>query len=106
LPTREDLRRVKVNRHRKIVFDEREVSKDNYEFTLNNKVFDPNRVMTMKLNSVEQWKLVNRNDEWHTFHIHVNDFQVISVNGRRWTHVDYEDNLLLPPNSTSIVRTR
>jgi FtsP/CotA-like multicopper oxidase with cupredoxin domain len=106
LPTREDLRKVAVDRRRTVIFDEREVSKNNFDFTLNGQVFDPNRVMTMKLNAVEQWKLVNRNDEWHTFHIHVNDFQVISVGGRKRRYVDYEDNLLLPPNSSSIIRTR
>ena len=43
----------------------------------------PNRTdVTMKLGSVEQWTLVNETSEWHTFHIHINDFQVVSVAGK------------------------
>jgi FtsP/CotA-like multicopper oxidase with cupredoxin domain len=53
----------------------------------------------MKLGSVEQWTLVNTNTEWRTFHIHTDDFQVVSAAGKRVLHVDYEDNLALPPNS-------
>ena len=32
------------------------------------------------------------------FHIHINDFQVVSVAGKRVPYVDYEDNVALPPN--------
>lgn len=103
--TQEDLRRMRVDRRRAIVFDEEETASGGTDFLLNGHVFDPNRVTTMKLNSVEEWKLVNRNTEWHTFHIHVNDFQVISVNGKKRNFVDYEDNVMLPPKSTVVIRT-
>lgn len=77
------------------------------DFLLNGMTFDPNHVaVTMKLNSVEEWKLVNANTEWHTFHIHVNPFQVISVGGKRVPYVDYEDNVALPPQSTVVIRMR
>src|SRR6185437_12405079 len=49
---------------------------------INGKVFNPNRVDYMvKLGDVEEWTLKNEDNEDHTFHIHVNDFQVMSVNG-------------------------
>ena len=100
-----DLRRARVNRRRTIVFDRKEPP-PSLTFPLNGHTFDPNRVMTMKLNSVEEWKLVNLNPEWHTFHIHINDFQVISVNGRRRSFIDYEDNVALPPRGTVVIRMR
>jgi FtsP/CotA-like multicopper oxidase with cupredoxin domain len=54
------------------------------KFTINGKVFDPDRVdAAPRLNTVERWTLVNNSDEWHPFHIHQNDFRVISINGRR-----------------------
>jgi len=27
----------------------------------------------MKLGDVEEWTITSKSDEWHTFHIHVND---------------------------------
>ena len=62
--------------------------------------------VTMKLGALEQWTLVNTNDEWHTFHIHVNDFQVIRVAGKRVPYVDYEDNVALPPKSKVVILMR
>jgi FtsP/CotA-like multicopper oxidase with cupredoxin domain len=77
------------------------------DFKLNGKTFDAKDVaVTMKLGSVEEWRLVNSNTEWHTFHIHVNPFQVISVGGRRVPYVDYEDNVAMPPSSTVVIRMR
>jgi hypothetical protein len=102
-----DLRGAHVNRRRTIVFSEMPTGDNNTDFLLNGKMFDPNRVdVTMKLGSLEQWTLVNTNTEWHTFHIHVNDFQVISVNGKPIPYVDYEDNVALPPKSRTVIRQR
>ena len=102
-----DLRRAHVDRRRTIVFSEMDAGHNNTNFLLNGKMFDPNRIaVTMKLGSLEQWTLVNTNTEWHTFHIHVNDFQVISVNGKRVPYVDYEDNVSLPPKSKTVIRQR
>lgn len=107
LSHRADLRRAHVDRRRTIVFSEMPAGGDNTDFLLNGKMFDPNRVdVTMKLGSVEQWTLVNTNTEWHTFHIHVNDFQVISVNGKPVPYVDYQDNVALPPKSKTVIRQR
>ncbi|MEA2193501.1 MAG: hypothetical protein QOI73_3622 [Solirubrobacteraceae bacterium] len=75
------------------------------EFLINNKAFDPSHIaVTMKLDAVEEWTLVNANTEWHTFHIHVNPFQVIRVEGKRVPYVDYEDNVALPPRSKVVIR--
>jgi suppressor of ftsI len=60
----------------------------------------------MKLGALERWTLVNTNTEWHAFHIHVNDFQVVSVAGKRVPYVDYQDNVALPPKSKVVVLMR
>jgi suppressor of ftsI len=100
-----DLGRKHVDRHRTIVFAEMPAGMNMTNFLINGKLFDPNRVdVTMKLGSVEEWTLQNTNTEWHTFHIHVNPFQVMSVNGRRLNYVDYQDNVAMPPKSTIVIR--
>jgi FtsP/CotA-like multicopper oxidase with cupredoxin domain len=93
-----DLRRHHVDRHRVITFSETPKPMNMTDFKINGRTFDPHHIaVTMKLGSVEEWKLVNTNTEWHTFHIHVNPFQVVSVDGRPTGFVDYQDNVAMPP---------
>jgi suppressor of ftsI len=100
----EDLRREHIDRQRTVVFSEMAEPSGAVSFLLNGMKFDPNRIdVTMKLGSVEQWKLVNTTSEWHTFHIHTNDFQVVSVAGKPVPYVLDEDNVALPPNTTTVV---
>jgi suppressor of ftsI len=76
-------------------------------FKIDGQVFDENDVdISMKLDSVEEWTLINSNTEWHTFHIHVNPFQVISTDGRRVRGIEYKDNVEMPPNSRIVIRMR
>jgi suppressor of ftsI len=99
-----DLRRMHVDRERTVVFSEMEEGDGTPRFLLNGMTFDPNRIdVTMKLGSVEQWTLVNITSEWHTFHIHTNDFQVVSVNGAPIPYIDYQDNVALPPGSHTVI---
>jgi FtsP/CotA-like multicopper oxidase with cupredoxin domain len=99
-----DLRDRKVDRRRRIVFSEQGLPNGLTAFELNGHTFDPNRVITMKLNSVEEWTLVNATTEWHTFHIHINPFQVVSVGGKERPYVDYEDNVAIPPKKSVVIR--
>jgi FtsP/CotA-like multicopper oxidase with cupredoxin domain len=99
-----DLRRKRVDRQRTIVFSELTEPSGSTRFLLDGMAFDPNRTdVTMKLGSVEQWTLVNETSEWHTFHIHINDFQVVSVAGKPVPYVDHEDNVALPPRSRTVI---
>jgi FtsP/CotA-like multicopper oxidase with cupredoxin domain len=99
-----DLRRKHIDRKRTIVFQDMAEPSGAVSFLLNGMKFDPNRIdVTMKLDSVEQWTLVNTTTEWHTFHIHTNDFQVVSVAGKPVPYVLEEDNVALPPNSKTVV---
>ncbi|HST41949.1 MAG TPA: multicopper oxidase family protein [Conexibacter sp.] len=55
------------------------------------------------LNTVEQWTLVNRSNEDHPFHIHVNDFQVMSVNGKPFHATGLQDVVVIPKNGGRVV---
>jgi FtsP/CotA-like multicopper oxidase with cupredoxin domain len=102
-----DLRRIRVDRYRQIVFHEVVPKSGKTLYLVNNHLFDPNYVpITMKLNSVEQWTIVNTDTEWHTFHIHQNAFQVVSINGKPLDYVAYEDTVGVPPNSRVVIRMR
>jgi FtsP/CotA-like multicopper oxidase with cupredoxin domain len=102
-----DLRRMHVDRYRQIVFHEVVPPSGKTQYLVNGHLFDPNYVpITMKLNSVEQWTIVNTDSEWHTFHIHQNPFQVISLNGRPPGYVSYEDTVGIPAFSRVVIRMR
>ena len=78
-----DLQNMTVDRRRTIVFSEN--TKTN-QFFINGKQFNHRRIdQRVKLNAVEEWTIRNVSHERHPFHIHVNDFQVMSVNGRPTT---------------------
>jgi FtsP/CotA-like multicopper oxidase with cupredoxin domain len=109
-----DLRTAHVDVTRTLVFNRVQNLKagtNAIKFPLNQRLFNPDRVdVTMKLNSVEQWTLSNpvtgTHAEWHTFHIHQNPFQVISVNGKPLNYVLWEDNVDLPPGSAIVIRMK
>jgi FtsP/CotA-like multicopper oxidase with cupredoxin domain len=99
-----DLRGKPIDRKRTIVFNEMTEPSGAAAFTLNGMKFDPERIdATMKLGSIEQWTLVNETTEWHTFHIHINDFQVVSVAGKPVPYILEQDNVALPPKSKTVV---
>lgn len=105
-----DLRSAHVDVYRTLLFARNQnLNVGSVKFPLGGRLYDPNRVdVTMKLGSVEQWTLVNpeskTSNEWHTFHIHVNPFQVISVNGHKLNYVLYEDNVNLAPGAVIVIR--
>ncbi|WP_254803023.1 multicopper oxidase family protein [Kitasatospora sp. SUK 42] len=78
------------------------------EFYINGEQFDPNRVdLTSKLNTVEEWRVVNNTGEEHSFHVHTDHFQLMSINGtptppdHRW----YE-TINVPANGNAVLRIR
>ena len=54
---------------------------------------------TVALGSVEEWTIFNMNPIRHPFHIHVNPFQVVKING---APIDpyWADTIALPPNGS------
>lgn len=76
-------------------------------FAIDGKHFDPNRVdQTVKLGALEEWVVKNESSHYHPFHMHVNDFQVVAVNGFAVEANSYDDTVNLPPNSEVTIRVR
>jgi suppressor of ftsI len=58
------------------------------------------------LGATEEWTILNTSDEQHPFHIHVNDFQVMSINGRRVHPRGLQDTVVLPVHGRVVIRLR
>ena len=75
-----DLNDLSVDRNRTLIFSS-DVEENRY--MINGNTFDLKRVnQQVHLGDIEEWTLKSMDDDEHPFHIHVNDFQVISVNGQ------------------------
>jgi suppressor of ftsI len=106
LRPREDLNNANIANYRVLNFSSND--KD-WIYKINNQTFDHNRIdQTVKLGTVEEWKLVNLDDDEsgniHPFHIHVNDFQVMSVNGKPYHARGLQDTVILPTNGEVVIR--
>ena len=103
----EDLSEAPVDLRREISFGISFPATGDPDFLTNGHTFDMDRVdQTVKLGALEEWTITNTTDEWHPFHIHVNDYQVVAVNGepvRAWGH---EDTTPVPPGGSITMRTR
>lgn len=76
-------------------------------FTIDGNRYDPNRIdQVVKLNAVEEWTLTNLSNVGHPFHIHVNDFQVMSVNGVPEPVPLWLDTVDIPANGQVVIRQR
>lgn len=103
---KEDLSNATIAEHRVLNFSSND---RDWIYPINNKTFDPNRVdITAKLGTVEEWKLINLDNKSsfyiHPFHIHVNDFQVMSVNGKPYDAHGRQDTVDIPMESEVVVR--
>jgi suppressor of ftsI len=104
----EDLRprfaHLHIDRRRRIVFSE---SANGNRFFINGKQFDHHRVdERVMLGATEEWTILNTSNELHPFHIHVNDFQVMSINGRPYHAVSLQDTVPLPIHGRVVIRLR
>ena len=77
------------------------------QFFINGKQFDPDRVdVEVKLGTTEEWTLRNSTEQ-HPFHIHVNDFQVISIDGKPYDADGLQDTVrMLPKQDAVVIRIR
>ena len=99
----EDLSNAPVERKREFTFDF-DTSDGQFLAEINGHVFDPNTVnVTAGLDTVEEWTLRNTSNEDHPFHIHVNDFQVMSVNGRPYDARGLQDVVVIPKSGGEVV---
>ncbi|MEV6025294.1 multicopper oxidase family protein [Streptomyces sp. NPDC052036] len=75
-----DLTSAKIAGRKTMVYTEKN---DPDRFYINGKLYDPNRVdFVSRLNTVEEWTVRNDTQEDHSFHVHTNQFQVMSLNGK------------------------
>ena len=107
LPTtlidREDFSTSPIDGQRVITFQENAAAPN---FAIDGKAFVEDRVdQTVLLGTLEEWVIRNDSPEWHPFHIHVNDFQVMSINGNA-VRRSYEDTTPIPPRGEIVIRTR
>ena len=99
----EDLRDAEIDKRRETTFQITEDSK----FLVDGKPFDPNRVdQLVQLDATEEWVIHNDSNEWHPFHIHVNDYQVMAINNEPVAVPTHEDTTPLPPHGSITIRTR
>jgi suppressor of ftsI len=65
---------------------------------INGQTFNPtdDPAVSPVLRETQEWRLVNLTGDDHPFHIHVNPFQVISVNGKPYHANGYQDVVNLP----------
>ena len=74
-------------------------------FYLDGKQFDLNRLdQIVKVDTWEEWTLVNEDVFRHPFHIHVNPFQVIEINGEPVADPVWWDTIAIPPRGTMKIR--
>lgn len=76
-------------------------------FTIDNEPFDHDVVnMTIKAGDVEEWQIENASEDFHPFHIHVNEFEVFEKNGVKLDPPEWHDVLLLDTFSVYRIRHR
>ena len=74
---------------------------------IDSKVFDANRDdQIVRLNTTEEWVIRNASTQWHPFHIHINDYQVVAINGEPVRVRSNEDTTRVPPFGEITMRTR
>jgi FtsP/CotA-like multicopper oxidase with cupredoxin domain len=99
-----DLRRARLARKRVVVFSE---DPTGIRFFIDGQFYDPAKInFHAKLNTVEQWTIVNHSEEVHVFHMHTYAMQVLSVNGVPTTFDGYQDEVDLPSHGYVVVRVR
>ena len=74
-------------------------------FLINGQPYHHDRIDTLvQLNTVEDWELVNIGMMDHPFHIHGNQCQVISRNGKLETYRAWKDTVLVLRGETVRIR--
>ena len=67
-------------------------------FFINDQVFDENRTdVTVKLGDIEEWTILNKDSQYHDFHIHQIGFLVTEVNGAPTDFDGLRDTFSVPP---------
>src|SRR5215207_5123794 len=98
------LQRERIRRVRHLTFSENDPKE---RYFINGRRFDATRVNeVVKLGSTEEWVIRNATGEQHPFHLHVDDFQVISINGKPYRARSLRDTVILPAHGVVRIRIR
>ncbi|MFF1959063.1 multicopper oxidase family protein [Streptomyces sp. NPDC058220] len=101
---REDLDDATLAARRTLVFSENAAGD---KFYINGKQFDMDRIdVRSRLNTVEEWTVRNDSDEEHSFHVHTNHFQLMSVNGRPYDARSMQDTANVPARGQIVIRNK
>ncbi|MBX3170440.1 MAG: multicopper oxidase domain-containing protein [Candidatus Eremiobacteraeota bacterium] len=77
------------------------------QFGMDGSFYDANRVdQQMTVGEAEEWIISNTSPEDHPFHIHINPFQLMSVNGVDLDSPRWHDTVLVPRNGSVRIRHR
>lgn len=89
-----DLRELAIDNERVILFSP--VPPPYYQW-IDTTPFDPDGInQTVQLGTMEKWTIQNTTEEVHPFHIHLNESQVISVNGEPVDAPSLSDTVSVP----------
>lgn len=100
---------VSAELHRTIVFGQDDSVEEGEfgRFTINGHAWDPGySEWTSTLGTVEEWFIRNDTSQDHPFHVHVNPFQIIAINGSPVAFDGYQDTAIVPRFGSLTVRTR
>ena len=104
LGPRPDFADAKIDTTRHFTFSE---SPNGNQFFINGRQFTPGHVdVKTELGQTEEWVIRNISDEQHPFHIHINDFQVMSINGKPYDARSLQDTVPLPVHGKVVIRQR
>jgi suppressor of ftsI len=91
----EVVRSAPITRRRTFIFS---VNPQKTSFFINDKVFAEERTdVTVKLGNTEEWTILNRDSQYHDFHIHQTGFLVTEVNGAPAHFDGLRDTFSVPP---------
>jgi suppressor of ftsI len=97
-----NLARAHVVRRRVVTFSE---NKAGTVFFIDGQSYDPSKInFRARLNTVEQWTIVNHTEETHPFHMHTYPMQLMSVNGVPAAFDGYQDEIVLPAFGYVVMR--
>ena len=100
-----DLRRARIDQRRELTFN----YGPGHDFVaeIDGRPFDENRVdQVALLGATEEWVINNATDDWHPFHIHINDFMTVAENGQPIPVLSHEDTRAVPPHGSITIRTQ
>ena len=104
----EDYSEDVIDQHRQFTFQfGTPVDPKQAQFWIDHKIFDAERDdAVVQLGTTEEWVIRNASNSWHPFHIHINDYQVMAVNGKPVPLRSHEDTTAVPPYGEITMRTR